>query len=222
MEDTRRSMAVYRDGDDLQDRIRELSFTVHGNRLKPKAPHSHADVNERLHEHLLCYNKHFIPIGFYYAKWLEKLNFYLGQPKGSPSRKSVSMESQRNSTTPIPTPQNISSSSIAYSSAANLATHGHESMQALMEKRVAIFDDRDDDQLKIKDRSVFMYRWNRLVHWVKTQEEGTSAHMTEEEHNAQYDQEQLDLVHEAISKLNKNTTKTQQKSGDGPTGQGRR
>jgi hypothetical protein len=44
--------------------------------------------------------------------------------------------------------------------------------------------------------------------------------MIEEEHNAQYDQEQL--VHEAISRLNKNTTKTQQKSGDGPTGQGRR
>jgi hypothetical protein len=46
--------------------------------------------------------------------------------------------------------------------------------------------------------------------------------MTEEEHNAQYDQEQLDLVHEAISRLNKNTTKTQQKSVDCPTGQGRR
>jgi hypothetical protein len=90
--------------------------------------------------------------------------------------------------------------------------HGHESMQALMEKRAAIFDDRDDNQLKVKDRSVFMYRSNRLVQcrWVKTQEEGTSAHMTEEEHNAQYDQEQLDLVHEAISRLNKNTTKTQQ------------
>jgi hypothetical protein len=95
-------------------------------------------------------------------------------------------------------------------------------MQALMEKRAAIFDDRDDHQLKVKDRSIFMYRSNRLVHWVKTQEEGSSAHMTEEEHNAQYDQEQLDLVHEAISRLNKSTTKTLQKCGDGPTGQGRR
>jgi hypothetical protein len=74
-------------GDDLQDRIRELSFTADGNRLKPKAPHSHADINERLHERLLCYNQHFIQIGFYNAKWLEKLNFYIGQPNGSPSRK---------------------------------------------------------------------------------------------------------------------------------------
>ena len=46
--------------------------------------------------------------------------------------------------------------------------------------------------------------------------------MTEEEHNEQYDQEQLDLVHAAMSKLNKNTTKTQQNLGDGPAGQGQR
>jgi hypothetical protein len=31
--------------------------------------------------------------------------------------------------------------------------------------------------------------------------------MTEEEHNAQYDQEQLDLVHSAMSKLNKTPQK---------------
>jgi hypothetical protein len=46
--------------------------------------------------------------------------------------------------------------------------------------------------------------------------------MTEEEHNDQYDQEQLDLVHSAMSKLNKNNLKTQQKLGDGPAGQGQR
>jgi hypothetical protein len=83
-------------------------------------------------------------------------------------------------------------------------------MQSLVEKRAAIFDDREDNQLKVKDRSVFMYRSNRLVHWVKTQEEAGGSHMTEEEHDAQYDQEQLDLVHAAMSRLNKNTTNTQQ------------
>jgi hypothetical protein len=67
MEDTRRSMAVYRDGHDLQNRIRESRFTANGNRLQPKAPHTKADLNERLHERLLCYNQHSIPIGFYYA-----------------------------------------------------------------------------------------------------------------------------------------------------------
>jgi hypothetical protein len=109
MEDTRRSMAVYRDGDDLQDITRELSFTADGKRLNPKAPHSQVDINERLHERLLCYNKHSISIGFYYAKWLEKPNFYLDQPERSASRKSVSMVSQLNPATPIPTPQRHSS-----------------------------------------------------------------------------------------------------------------
>ncbi len=48
-----------------------------------------------------------------------------------------------------------------------------------MEKRAAIFDDREDNQLKMKDRAVFMYRLNSLVQWVKTQEDGTSSHITE-------------------------------------------
>jgi hypothetical protein len=77
-------------------------------------------------------------------KWLEKLHFYVGQINrdSSPPGKSVS-------NTPVPTPQKSSSSSIASSSAANLVTH--ESMQSLMEKRAAIFDDREDNQLKVKD-----------------------------------------------------------------------
>ncbi len=65
MEDTRRSMALYQDGLDLQDRIRETCFTANGIRLQPKASHTQADLNVRLHERLLCYNQHPIPIGFY-------------------------------------------------------------------------------------------------------------------------------------------------------------
>ena len=95
-------------------------------------------------------------------------------------------------------------------------------MQSLMEKRAAIFDDREDHQLKVKDRSVFLYRSSRLAHWVKTHEEAGGSYMTEEEHNEQYGQEQLDLVHSAMAKLNKNNLKTQQTLGDGPAGQGQR
>ncbi len=217
MEDTRRSMVVYQDGLDLKDRIRESCFTANGNRLQPKASHTQADLNVRLHERLLCYNQHSIPIGFYYAKLLEKLNFYIGQISKEISRDDSS-PGKSASNTPVPTPQKTFSSSIASSSAANLVVH--ESMQSLMEKRAAIFDDREDNQLKVKDRSVFMYRSNRLVHWVNTQEEAGGSYMTEEEHDEQYDQEQLDIVHAAISRLNKNTTKTQQKIGDGPAGHG--
>ncbi len=219
LEDTRRSMAVYRDGPDLQNRIRNSCFTSTGFRLQMKASHTVSDLNVRLHERLLIFNQHSIPIGFYYAKWLEKLDFYIGQLSKDVSR-NHSPPAKSTSSTPVPTPQKSSSSSIASSSAATLVTQ--ESMLPLMEKRAAIFDDRDDHQLKVKDRSVFLYRSSRLVHWVKTQEEAGGSYMTEEEHNAQYDQEQLDHVHSAMSKLNKNNSKTQQNLGDGPAGQGQR
>ncbi len=219
LEDTRRSMAVYQDGPDLQDRIRNSCFTSTGFRLQMKVSHTVCDLNVRLHERLLIFNQHSIPIGFYYAKWLEKLNFYIRQLSKDASRNN-SPPAKSASGTPVSTPQKSSSSSIASSSAANLVTH--ESMQSLMEKRAAIFDDREDHQPMVKDRSVFLYRSSRLVHWVKTQEEAGGSYMTEEEHNAQYDQEQLDLVHSAMSKLNKNTTKTQQNLGDGPAGHGQR
>jgi len=182
-----------------------------------KASHTVIDLNVRLHERLLIFNQHSIPIGFYYAKWLEKLNFYIGQLSKEGSR-NPSPSAHSASNTPVPTPQK--SSSIASSSAANPVTH--ESMRSLTEKRAAIFDDREDHQLKVKDRSVFLYRSSRLAHWVKTQEDAGGSYMTEEEHNDQYDQEQLDLVHTAMSKLNKNNSKTQQNLGDGPAGQGQR
>ena len=179
-------MAVYRDGPDLQDRIRNSCFTSTGFRLQMKASHTVIDLNVRLHERLLIFNQHSIPIGFYYAKWLEKLDFYIGQLSKDVSR-NHSPPAKSTSSTPVPTPQKSSSSSIASSSAATLVTQ--ESMLPLMEKRAAIFDDREDHQLKVKDRSVFLYRSSRLVHWVKTQEEAGGSYMTEEEHNAQYDQE---------------------------------
>jgi hypothetical protein len=167
LEDTRRSMAVYQDGPDLQDRIRNYCFTSTGFRLQMKASHTVCDLNVRLHEHLLIFNQHSIPIGFNYAKWLEKLNFYIG-PLSKEVCRNNSPPAKSASNTPVPTPQKSSSSSIASSSAANLVTH--ESMQSLTEKRAAIFDDREDHQLKVKDRSVFQYRSSRLAHWVKTQE----------------------------------------------------
>jgi hypothetical protein len=86
LEDTRRSMAVYRDGPDLQDRIRNSCFTSTGFRLQMKASHTVIDLNVRLHERLLIFNQHSIPIGFYYAKWLEKLNYYIGQLSKEGSR----------------------------------------------------------------------------------------------------------------------------------------
>jgi hypothetical protein len=100
-----------------------------------KASHTVVDLNVRLHERLLIFNQHSIPIGFYYAKWLEKLNYYIGQLSKEGSR-NPNPSAQSASSTPVPTPQKHSSSSIAPSSAANSVTH--ESMRSLMEKRAAI------------------------------------------------------------------------------------
>jgi hypothetical protein len=57
------------------------------------------------------------------------------------------------------------------------------------------------------------------MQWAKSQTDG-SSHQTEEEFNEQFDQEQLDRVHEGMAELNQ--TKIYKKSGDGPTGQDHR
>jgi hypothetical protein len=48
--------------------------TVHS----AKGPYKSTDENHALHQRLAIDNRHFIPIGFYYSKWLEKLRFHLG------------------------------------------------------------------------------------------------------------------------------------------------
>ncbi len=45
--------------------------------LSPKGPYRSTDDNRALHNRLGIHNRHFIPIGFYYSKWLEKLRFHL-------------------------------------------------------------------------------------------------------------------------------------------------
>ncbi len=45
--------------------------------FSPKGPYRSTDDNRSLHNRLVIHNRHFIPIGFYYSKWLEKLRFHL-------------------------------------------------------------------------------------------------------------------------------------------------
>jgi hypothetical protein len=45
--------------------------------LAAKGPYKPTDENRVLHQRLAIHNRHFIPIGFYYSKWLEKLRFHL-------------------------------------------------------------------------------------------------------------------------------------------------
>jgi hypothetical protein len=74
IEDSGRHMAVYQGGDNLLQRVRKQCFTKDG---KPLKPHKLDDKLKKLHVRLGCHKLHFIPIGFYYAKWSEKLHFHL-------------------------------------------------------------------------------------------------------------------------------------------------
>ncbi len=75
-EGSSRCMAVYQGGDDLLPRVRKQCFAKNG---MPLRPHRRNDMLKKLHVRLGCYNFHHIPIGFYYAKWSEKLEFHLAR-----------------------------------------------------------------------------------------------------------------------------------------------
>ena len=75
-EDSSRCMAVYQGGDDLLPRVRKQCFTKNGTPLRP---HKQDDMLKKLHVRLGCHKLHHIPIGFYYAKWSEKLHFHLAK-----------------------------------------------------------------------------------------------------------------------------------------------
>ncbi len=167
LEDTNRSMAVYRDGDDLLERVRTSCFTVGQQKSLPKDAYKPMDEKRGLHERLAFPKLHCIPVGFYYAKWLEKLEYCL---QSNPSKE--------RSLTP-PTHSSIASSSAATPSAERLA---------LMEKRTAIFEDRADKYLTAKDKAVYKYRAERRKQWDSF---SGSTTLSEQQYNEQYDEEQL-------------------------------
>ena len=72
-EDSNRYMAVYSEGSDFAQRIREQCFGKHG---APLRPHKLDDMLKKLHARLGCHSLHSIPIGFHYAKWSEKLQAF--------------------------------------------------------------------------------------------------------------------------------------------------
>jgi hypothetical protein len=153
------------------------------------------DEKTRLHATLAFPSLYRIPVGFYYAKWLEKLEYYL---RTNPSRERSA------------TPSSIASSSAAAPSAERLA---------LEEKRAAIFEDRADDDLTAKDKAVYKYRAERKRQWNSL---SGSTTLSEQLYNEQYDEEQLAGVKKSLAVLKEKGTPKQQKSGDGSTEQARR
>ncbi len=195
LEDTNRAMAVYRDGDDLLERVRLSCFAQGPLGLLSRNAYKAVDEKTRLHATLAFPNLYRIPVGFYYAKWLEKLNYYL---RTNPLRERSL------------TPSSIASSSAAAPSAERLA---------LEEKRAAIFEDKADDDLTAKDKAVYKYRVERKRQWNSL---SGSTSQSEQQYNEQYDEEQLAGVKKSLAILNEMGTPKQRKSGDGSTEQARR
>ncbi len=65
--------------------------------FSPKGRYRTNDDNRALHQRLAIHNRHFIPIGFYYAKWLEKLRFHLDNREEERRSSSSSSDSSRSS-----------------------------------------------------------------------------------------------------------------------------
>jgi hypothetical protein len=65
--------------------------------LAAKGPYRANDNNRALHQRLAIHNRHFIPIGFYYSKWLEKLRFHLDNRDEERRSSSSSSDSSRSS-----------------------------------------------------------------------------------------------------------------------------
>ncbi len=65
--------------------------------VSPKGPYKSTDDNRALHQRLAIHNRHFIPIGFYYSKWLEKLRFHFDGREEERSSSSSSSGSSRSS-----------------------------------------------------------------------------------------------------------------------------
>jgi hypothetical protein len=174
-EDSNRHMAVYRGGDDLAGRIRAQCFDKD---KTPLRPHKANDLLHRLHERLGCHTQHSIPIGFYYAKWSEKIRFHLAKriTKERRHERSLSSTSRTRTPTPSPVPERSPNPPTRPSNAAPLSAAVDTSMDDMIPMtiadaerkfdelrliRAAIFNDKPDAQLTKKDKAVFWFREER-------------------------------------------------------------
>jgi hypothetical protein len=220
-EDSNRHMAVYRGGDDLARRIRAQCFDKD---KIPQRPHKANDLlHSRLHERLGYHSQHSIPIGFYYAKWSEKLHFHLSRLHKQERNHSAASSSRTR--TPSPTmaaAPTRRSPTIASSSAATRpmsSEEAEETLQYLREKRAAIFDEAKDGLLTLskEDKTVFRYRQGRRTKWKAAAAE---TMLNESEWNDQHDQESLEKLRETEEQLETLLAEHTKSFGYGPAGQG--
>ncbi len=223
----------------LYQRVREQCFTHGGQPLKPHKLET-LPMYKKLHHRLRLHNLHAIPVGFYYAKWSEKLHFHLsnGGRKVDKQERSSSVASRTPSLSNLasrtPSPVDRSRSPSARSSKiAPLSTAGDTSLQAPIDQatitgaekkldelrllRASIFDDTLDRKLTKKDQAVFWYREERRKQWKLVKNE---TMLNEVEWNARYDHQRLESLQVEEEQYEALLSEHQQSNGDGPAGQG--
>ncbi len=182
-----------------------------------------------------CHSLHCIPIGFYYAKWIEKLHFYL--ERAGREDRSLSSTSRTRTSTPSPAPVRSPSPPVKDTRPSNIPplsaagdvsiddiddltiTDAKNSLDELRRLRAAIFDDTSNSELTIKDKVVFRYREKRRIAWKAAASE---TMMNESEWNDRYNQGELDKVQASEEQLETLLSEHLQNIGYGPAGQGRK
>ena len=234
-EDSNRCMAVYSGGSDFAARIRKQCFDKDGTPLRP---HKLDDMLKKLHARLGCHSLHSIPIGFYYAKWNEKLLFHLAnafKPDRSHSRTSSSRSrtpspktsaSTRSAGDPtrspnpperhLRSPKSASSSAAGGDMSVDSGMSIEDALGNLRVKRAAIFDETKDGALTKKDKAVFWYRQGRRQEW---QAVASSVMMNESEWNDQHDQNALEKLRVEEEQLETLLAEHKNSIGYGPAGQ---
>jgi hypothetical protein len=189
---------------------------------------------KNLHVRLGCHLQHSIPIGFYYATWSEKLHFHLA--RAGRQDRSLSFTSRTCTPTPSPAPAQSPSPLVNDTKSPNVAPltapgdtsiddiddmtieDAENSLDELRMLRAAIFDDKSDEKLTKKDKTVFWYREKRRNAW---KVESAETMMNESEWNERYDQGELEKLQESEQQLQTLLSEHLQNIGYGPAGQGR-
>ena len=231
-EDSRKHMAVYRCGDDLARRVRAQCFNG-----GPLRPHKATDTLRPLHNRLGCHSQHHIPIGFYYAKWSEKMHSHLKRemalkslpPYLSPVKSLPPYPSSSSSRSRTPSPKKLPEARLikkatpkttASPAAIEMSIDkAEDNINELRMKRAAIFDETKDGMLRrdsAQGRAVFWYRENRRLKW---QDAASETMLNESEWKDQYDREELEKLGFLEEQLETLLGEHLKSIGDGPAGQ---
>ena len=231
-EDSRKHMAVYRCGDDLARRVRAQCFNG-----GPLRPHKATDTLRSLHNRLGCHSQHHIPIGFYYAKWSEKMHSHLKRemalkslpPYLSPVKSLPPYPSSSSSRSRTPSPKKLPEARLIKKATPKTAASpaaiemsidtAEDNINELRMKRAAIFDETKDGMLRrdsAQGRAVFWYRENRRLKW---QAAASETMLNESEWKDQYDREELEKLGFLEEQLETLLGEHLKSIGDGPAGQ---